>query len=180
GKDVFEVALCFGWRSKVFPAQAEIDGEIWPELPVVLNEQTKIGGPEIERLGCGSAARERIDSNRFENRRSVGEIPRPLENVVRPGVDVQVAIVLVAIAINTELQRMGAVNLRDHVAERKGVLAKDARGRVALWSAKANPLPIRKRQSLNLGTRNGPVHRGIRSDLIERKAGEVEARFIYQ
>ena len=88
-----QAILCIAERSEVFISQPEVERQVRLKLPVILEEQPKILGPEIALRIRGPAGLG-IGVNLLKNRRIVGHIPNQMHDIQRPRHAAQVVVVL--------------------------------------------------------------------------------------
>ncbi len=127
-------------RREIFPAQPEIQRQIVPDLPVVLNEQRVDAGAERARA-VRQAAGPWINRNRLELRRIVGPVQKRAELKKGPRPALFVVIVLVFLQISAKPQRVISPNLRHRVAKVVSVLRENSRRVPSLRRSRVNAAP---------------------------------------
>src|SRR5580692_988347 len=174
--EVREMSICLGWWSVEFPAQTEVHGQIGAKFPVILGKRAVNRRPEVPGLLEGWATRDWIHFNLLENGCPVGEIPRTLEDLIRPSATDQFVVVLLVTILEAKLPSLVTHHLGEHIAKGECVFCCDFRSIVTLLCSIPHTLATRK--TLNFDTRNGPVDLRVRGDAVKTVAREIEPGFV--
>ncbi len=120
GKVVFRVAD----RSGIFPTHAQVKRQIGLDLPIILEKESIVFGPQIP-LGICWPAGLGIGVDLFEDRRVIGHIPEQMHDVEWPGHAAQVVVVLFRNVIEPRAESVIAGGLGKLVAEVVAVFNED-------------------------------------------------------